>query len=771
MTTTDTLTQRGYSDESLRAKITAQKRTPKVENFVMLTASRVRDGIDSCLRSAHIYHAIDQVLGRNLKQLNFTLAESFLSKGMVAGSIGANSEAIMSGIVKDLALDSMFCQVMGKDGRPIMRGGKPVFGLNHGTFHEIFVPFTLGYVQQRWAAMWNTIDQDPLYDYRPAIATPKNKIRQGVLNAWINRTAGKFGYRSDERQALLQMMKYGMAMAFPREPWFREYAIGTEGKKQLVRDGIRFDLPHRSQFFYDQSERASTINTDTGCKFTGYFQARRWGDIVADKSLWIDEAEREYVIDGDGLRLFTSSSWINYSALYPSIAGAGRLGDVSEAGTDAAALRYSSNMVDRSCVVSYSFHKIIPSEYDLYDYDEPLWHKVTSLFSEIPIKVEPFLYSPNCAYLYQRDDDREIGSSLAIEVLPFEDKITNLLRQYLLAIRRNLVNFVFYNIDGLDQPQIDMIQLGFRPHDLAEVNLVPISLNKLTQMGVDPRSILNPISFPQQMTGDLIAGIKSVIEITDRIIGLTASEVGAVTRHEITATQDTTLKDGASEKRRFILGFHEDGQNAKKAMLYRAHMEYGQDEVVVEISSDQLGIKPDEAAVAAEAVGFNIDDTWDGGGSHGVSGSKTALDAFDFTSRRDGVNRASDVQVARQMLQMFQSIFSNAAIAQAAGIDTVIEWFNTIAIYAGLPTNMRLKLSGGAAGPQGPEQMLQAMLPVVQKMVAEMGQAQLQQIGQAVQGPLAQMRQDIEQAVATIAARLSRVEGASGIAPNQPPAA
>lgn len=747
----------GYTPESLKSKFTAETKDKRIENLIDIIDGRVREGIEMSIENAPVYHAIDSILSRPLKQTSIAAANFLLEKKDSLGDDWVN-------VAKDLGLSHMLTEACDANGRPLtVKGtGKKIYQLDLPVFHEIFVPLALAYTKARWAACFNAIDQDPLYSYSPAIPTDKNKILGNIFNGVIKQMSEHMGYRADERQSMWQTLAYGHCLNFPQEPWYKEFVETPDGKKKLVRWGVRSAVPHPSKTAIDLSHRSSTVNFGTGTQWALFWDMYRWGDVMMDKSLWIDNPD-SYAVSTQSGGVFATQAFRTYEMLYPCRSKIPLELFRNPKQTDDradAAFRYTSGMLNKGIAICKSFHKFVPKDFGLFDYGEPVWFMAQTAFTRDIIKLEPLPYDPLVGYFYDKDDHRLIGSSIPLEVSPFEDKVANLLSQYLLTIKRNLNNVVFFNKDGIDEPTIRKIE-NLSGKAYSSINFVPVSLSKLEQKGVDPRSLLMPVSFPLAPSAETINGIKMVIEIADRLLGFSAAEAGTSLPREITATQDTTIKQNVATRRQFTLSAYSEGMEAKKRMLAAAFIEYGPDEVIAQVAADQLDIKPENAKAILEELGFSVDDEWNNGGNLGVSGPKTPLSLVQFASGRDGVNRASDSQIAGQMLQMFQAVFSNQAIIERVGIETAIGWLNNIAIYAGLPTSMRLRVTN-------PQPRPDEMMAAVQQMVAQMGQQQMAQLGQAIQqNMLAPMQAEIAKAVAAVADRLSRLEGAAGIHPQQ----
>lgn len=752
----------GYDDAKLKAKFTEEPRTPEITELIDLIDSRIRDGMDHCQVNARVYRAIDEIMSRPLRQTTYELAQHLIDH--------KDSLQDIESVAREWGLTHMLTQAVDpRTGTPIEVNGRPVMGLDLPVFHDIYVPLSLAYTKSRWATMFNAIDQEPLYNYSPAIPSDREKVKCGVVTGVVRGISAQMGYRSDERQSILQMLTYGTCYNFPEEPWYQEKVVLPNGEKQIVKSGVRFAIPHPGRTFIDLSCRTSCINSDTGVTFGGWWDAYRWGAIMDNPGYWLDPDGTK--VSTDGGRIIRGGAYKIYETLYPcNVKFPIELTSVGQTDnrTDAS-FTFTRGTRDQGVVLCKSFHKLIPSQYKLFDYSEPVWFQATTLFSRDVIKFEPLCYRPIVGYFYDKDDHRNIGSSLPLEIAPFEDKIGNLLKQFLLTLKRNLNNVVFFNKDGLTEETIAKIE-NLSGRSYQQVNFVPISLSRLQDRGVDPRSLLMPVNLPMGPTGETLTGIKMVLDIVDRLNGFSSAEVGSTTPHEITATEDTTIKSYVTERRRFTLGFHDDGMEAKKRMIYDAVMNYGEDKVFSQIAVDQLGISNEAAKVVLQQLGFVVESEWNQGGSLGVVGPRSSLMVEEFSSGRDGINRASDTQMAKQMLQVFQSIFSNPAIAQAAGVQTMISWFNNIAIYAGLPTSMRLKFDPSQAqgGQPNPEQMMQAVQQMVQQMTTQqMGQLaqavtkQLAELAQTIQkGEIEPMQREIGQAIKLLVERVSRVEGA-----------
>jgi len=231
----------------------------------------------------------------------------------------------------------------------------------------------------------------------------------------------------------------------------------------------------------------------------------------------------------------------------------------------------------------------------------------------------------------------------------------------------------------------------------------------------------------------------------ERMLGFSAQELGAPASHEQSATEVSIVNLNTSVRLEFTGGMIDSGMRARKRLLYDAMMSYSSDEVFAEIADLN-----DQKKAALKQMGFEVEEEGGDGAKAGVKGDKKALRLDGFASERDGVNRIADSKLAGTMIQTFQTMFSNPAIVQATGVGQLVEMFNQILVYAGLPRDFRLKLD-----PQMAPEQQQAAAVEQQKQQESVLAGLQQQLAQFTQQLVAQevgvLEQKIGQAITPIA--------------------
>src|SRR5690606_21549989 len=56
--------------------------------------------------------------------------------------------------------------------------------------------------------------------------------------------------------------------------------------KVVVKEGIRYHIPHPTRYYFDRAWPASSMNTDTGCSYAGYWRTMKWGDVASNPHFW-----------------------------------------------------------------------------------------------------------------------------------------------------------------------------------------------------------------------------------------------------------------------------------------------------------------------------------------------------------------------------------------------------------------------------------------------------------------------------------------------------
>jgi hypothetical protein len=713
---------------------------PKVHDLITLHSNRIQEGIDWSLQNARVYRAIDDAFDVSQNQISYTLVKRILSDN-------PGPEDLLN-LARELKLDNLI--IDDKSGKAAQitttRGNQFVIDDKKGkvhlpTFFTIYVPMVMAYVKIRWAKLYNDRDLTPFYKYDPAIQTTEEDMVCRVITKVIEKQATEMGYRRDEKDSILHMLMYGQCINFPKESYYREEQVlkrwkdGEQRKtKTVVREGVRFEIPHITKTFWDRSEPLGSLNTDTGVRFHGYWDIWPFRDIANNDAYW--NVENISIGRGGWQR---GDKYRIYNTLYPCRmrfpTGIGTTGSPVDLDNDRKtdAYRYNRSEPDMGVNVVVFFDKINPKQWGLYDYDHEVWHRFVYAGDRTVLYCEPILYTPGVVYLYDHDRNRAVNSSLALELLPFQDHISNLLSQYLLSVKKNLIRITGVNKDMIDSNQMAKIA-NDAENQLRGIGFYEYSERLMSGSGNSVANLFTPLQIGQpQNTQEIMQAMNMIITILERLLGFSPQEVGGSASHQQSATEVNIANANTTVRMQFTGTAIDEAIHAKKMLLLEALQCYGSDQGVDQILASLTDID-DQSRAALENRGFQVQP--EGNQTYGIYGDISRLSVNGLASYRDGLKRMNDPQQGQVLLAFVDRLLSQPALMETAGIEWVVRMINESAVKLGIPLDLRIP-PPGQSQPQMNEEILQ--------QVAQAIEQSKQQVIEEVAGPMAELTQQTQQ--------------------------
>ena len=719
----------GGTRKNLRGMFETPKPKPKVRELLDLSEARLRDGMNRCLRDARIFDAIDAAMDVCKRQITFTFVADLIAKGQ-------SGEQVMQackewGYTRDL--DCMMVDCLDQEGNVVRNAdGTSKKKLDLPTFFHVFVPLCFGYLSLRASKLFNDRHQYPFLQYSPIKITGVERTRAKLITARAQRMVSEMGYVQDVRQGIYRTLKHGRCIWLPREPYYIEYQY-PGGKKEVEREGIRWEQFHPNRSFFDDSYRLSTINTDTGSQFVGGWTIRRWAEINSDKTLWNrDRVSRKYPAEVvTALRAYRIGRECIID--FPMPTTTGMKDDRQEN-----AFYLPTDSADQPVIQAPLFQKIVPKEWGLYDYKGPVWHRFLFGGWGTVMSVDPWAYPPGIAFEGDGDQDMSTPTSLALQMVPFQDHLTNLLVQYILAVKGNLERLVLLNADFIDKPILQKLtNVGYQWY--GATRYVPYSERELTATGVQPGQLFTNIQREPQNVSEIATLINNLLAMMERILGFSAQEMGQAATHEQTSKEVLIIATNSGERLKTTGACIDEGIWALKDRTYRAIMAYGSNEVWAEVADLTL-----DDIKELKDLGYEVGEPDPQTGRRGVSGKKSGLEIDGWASRRDGEDIIRDESIASAMVSVFQAVASNQVLVDRVGPDVVVDLFNQILRYAGVPDDYRLNISRATgkklsssqpgASPDNPDSGTEEGAPVRPEDLKAVMQAIGQQIQQITQG-------------------------------------
>ena len=595
-----------------------------------------------------------------------------------------------------------------------------ITGVNIPKFHEVNVNLLRSVITRRLAAQvvkYNTLW--PYFKYEARDQTQVGKLRAELLSQRVDIMADQFDYRHTQTQISRDMFLYGHCVAFPRAWWEREIQLerdnvapefASDKKKnrvRIVKEGIAWVMPHPSRMFYDNAFPLSSLNTDNGCKYVGFWDVCRWGD-VANNAAYFNRTSVSFT--SGSMADWFSTYWLYFNQYFSHTITPPPSLDPAQGETPTATTAtndrknqvglFNGQMEETSCIFSHIWVKVRPSVWGWGTYPHPVWiHlRVAGDATVVYAKICPS--SPAAVFSHNEKDDRLINVSLAHELMSYQDQLTNLYSQLLEVVKQDLFSVAVLNTDVFpDTPEGNQVRDEFKrlmqnKGTYASTQMLEVSFSKLKQLGIDPSQAFIVVrSHPNQSIEQIFKAITQVIALADRLLVMSPHEQGQAASHEISAHESVAIANSTDNVYDFISESIDEGRAAMKRICFESLVACGDDQVELTISDRY----PDSIVKKA---GFEPRDP-DGDDPTGyvkITGAKTSLvHDYMFTSR-DGGNRPAGQQAATVMVQMLQSIGSlnpeiQNAVFGAMGKAKVFEIINTIfhSLDAGVDVKLQTK--------------------------------------------------------------------------------
>lgn len=733
----------GLDTKSLKAAFDAEsiENRPKVKALVYSISEKVRVGLERNRRDYRLYKAMDWAYDQPFYQISYTQLKGLLSNK-------PDDKKVLS-TIKQWGLTHLVQDVFDASGQPCCNpDGTLKKAINMPVFTNIFVPVVMAYITIRWAKLFNDRNVTPHFKYEPVQFTKENRLRCEIVTQAVQRMSSWFDYPADTKQTILQTLLYGLCINFPREAWFVERQEDETGSEKIVREGLRFDMPHPSRMYYDQYHRVSGLNSNSGCAYAGHWALEKYEDIKNHPLYW----NKEKITMG-------ATSWFDLGGsdfleqVYPCAmtfpaanategsAGVGALDRQTEA-----ANFYGSGHEASATLVTNHFERLIPADHGLGTYKNPVWMRFKLAGDTTVIWAEPLAFDRLPTYAYDADFNRSRFRSMALEITPFQDQIGNLLTQWILSVQQNLINPIFYDKDKLPKEYVKQLEnLGQK---MQSGNLYfPFSSTENWKMNVNQKEAFFQPQFARHETSQIASLISGILGMLDRVMQLSPQEIGQAASHEQTAEETKIVARNTSTRVEFTGTFIDDGDYAKKVMLYDAMMAHADNEIAVGISSTLAGTE-EEFNKLIKKLGLTIDDdsTYDPANPsmmRKVKGDKSAIRIETFASTRDKADRSDNTAVADAMSKIFLAIAGNPVLIQSIGTVQLIELLNQIIVTAGLPKEFKLR--GQSIDPNAPpEQQAGELSKMLEGLAGQVKEA----IDKSAQETLAVAGQQTEQIVA-----------------------
>jgi hypothetical protein len=735
----------GCDAKSLKPKFNVEngkEESPKIKELRQLIRDRVRRGIEYALVNYRTWAAVDLAYDAPFHQQTPTIIRSILNnaKDDKAALDACRSWGLCEG--------DLFCKVK--------EGGKDVFRLNAPAVFTTLVPVVRAYMTVRTAKIFNDRNLTPLLKYEPITSTAKNKARCQLLTNLVQKMTATMGYPTTLQRLIFNPLMYSVGLMFPEEPWYKETQEDVDGKEVCVRQGVRYVLPHITRTFYDLNYPVASFNTDTGCSYGGYFTIQRYRDVVNNKAFW----NKERITYGFDWTSPTGAYNNYFTQAYPCTEMAFPIpGNMSkETDRETASNFYQYGDLDKNIFVTPLFMKLIPKDWDMGTYDKPVWFRFFVAADDTVLYCEPYPYRPITVSQYDPDQNRAKNASLALEIIPSQDMLGNLLTQIVLTIKRNLANIQFYDVNMNIGEQLEQFQKR-NQWQYESLNFIGYdSLKQKIGNVPDPSRAFHSITFPFADTSQMLSAISTVISMLERLLVISPQEIGASASHQQSKAEVVIINSNTTNRVAYTASFIDEAIDAWKASLYEALVTYGDaEEFIAELSSEIPNIEQ-----VIKDLGLSKEEDLPDRRRILVKGKYSALRLEGFASTRDGPDRGNDAQAAQAQSMAITSINQNPMVAQIVDPESVLEAIEETAKLNGAPDDFKMRTNKAALQQQRVESQVAQMAQQIQQGAVEAAVNQvIEQVAKPAAAAVQQQSEQIAevgQQVADIAANMEKLQ-------------
>ena len=586
--------------------------------------------------------------------------------------------------------------------------------INLPKFFEVECNLVRSFVTRRLAAQANKYNNLwPYYKYESRSTGMVGKLRADAMSQRADIMADQFGWRHHDNQVYRDMFLYGHSVDFVRQSWECEEQIfpkeaspeftPSEGEDfevepRVVREGVCFVNPHPTRVFYDHAYPLSSINTDTGCTYIGYWDVCRYRDIAHNPLYWNREAISYAPPLWQIFSTFASYFTQYYDSVTPPPGADPQMSREIAADNDRKNNIgiYSGSQLDSAVFKSEYYRKLVPSDYGIGSYPHPVWMRFVVASDRTVIFAEIMPSSPAAYCGLNESESRLYNLSFAHEVMPYQDQMNNLLTSMLLLAQAELVKVFLVNKDVLTEEQRKALQAKFEGRDWASKPIVvEYSLSDTGQLGQEVKKAVELVETKVGQSFEvLLRAMAHLVSLVEKMTAMSPAEQGQPAPREISATEVNEISATTSSVYTFISDSIDFMHSAKKRIVYDSTVARQKSEV-------KLPVVGRYTMKTVEAAGFKAYKDEDEDYSDPNSKRRTVIGTVNqlvhdyiFTTR-DGAERPVNTQAANTLVQLLQGLVPVQGVLQALGKEKLYMLVNEILRMSGAGLDLNLELREG----------------------------------------------------------------------------
>lgn len=696
----------GESKEGKKARLERARRIARdtgIKNrWMKRIQARTDEGITLSLRNWQVYSAVDLAWDSNVLTKT-TLPLQLYAQGKISVQQAVSS---LSGI---------------KGGEQFIKKSVGPNGAEEATvdvprFFETNVNLIRSVISRRHAAQKNKYSQLwPYYKYEPRGTGLVSKCRADVLSQRVDMMVDQFDHRHHDSQVMRDAFLYAFVLDFVRSSWevekqYRRKDITLPASKEnidevVVREGIAFVSPHPSRVFWDNNYPLATINTDTGCEWMGFWDVVRYSDVEDNPAYFNKESVGWSYGTVDRFNLYRDYFSVHDYAILPPVTGTP---DIARE-NDRTSLKgfYSSSQRDSSVFKTEYFERITPKTEGVGDYPHPVWVRMIVASDNTVVFAEILPSTPACYLGINSSDARQVSVSMAMDLMSYQDQMTNLFRHLLMVCQLENTKFICVNTDVVPKVNVDKFRERMQGGNWSnDPYVLEFSFAKFEQLGVKFDKVVDISEMNQSQTiNTIFQAMVGLVEMTEKLMAMSPAEQGQPAPREISATEVNEIAATTSSVYSSISEDIDEWRAAKKRILYESLVACGKAEI-------HCPVKDRYTPKTIEAAGFKVGEQEESRDSLKnsaqrvtVIGSRQALVHDYIFTTRDGAERPVNTQAANTLVQLMGQILAVPMVANGLGKEKLYDLFNEIFRLSGAGLDLNLTLKEGEDDSLGQDDM------------------------------------------------------------------
>jgi hypothetical protein len=617
----------------------------------------------------------------------------------------------------DMKMNVLYDEIKGMAGQKVADGlfirdkknPHNITALDTDKLTDFTISLVRPYIRRSVAAQVNRYENlHPFLKYESRSQSMIAKLRADAMSERAEIMADQFGYRHAIAQEIRGMFMHSHSVTFVENSWSCQRQLfkipdevsesGWRTEERIEREGVRFKRAHPTRVFYDTRFPLSSLNHDNGCQYAGFWDLVSYRDVKNNSGFFnIDSIPYSGSLNS---LVHKNSAYFNYyyASTIKSIFDTGAVG--AEANRrDANTYNYYSTDHEDECLwLTHYYEKVTPKEVGLGGYPHPVWMHLIIAGDNTVVFAEVLPSRPGYCMAYDEDDERMVNISMALDILPYQDQVSNLFSQmlYLLQIQNLLILAVDSDVVNSDiRTQLKEVIEGRKWANKAHLiefsskmeEIFDQSIQQKKPIQVFQASVTNVIS-------DLTSSIASIIRMLERNQMMSPNEMGQFVERETSATEVHVVGSSSNDLHAFKSSGIDEARQAMKVIIYESTIACGSNKVRLTVPErypeavlEAAGfmIAPDEQGYLKENAGLTL-----------VGTKERLIGEFIFSSR-DGAERASNTESAKVLMELIRYILGSEptfkAFVDSFGMEQVTKAISEVFRLAGSPMDLKLPVN------------------------------------------------------------------------------